>query len=199
MMACHKLIPIFADGQIQFGVCLITCSTIGKADKNSLENPSNLKIYYKENKNFDEYSFKNYKWKTYEIKHLTKSEKIILILAINGESNKSLAERLCISYDNLQHRLTKLYRKLDVKTMRQALFYSINHSLLFSYSDNAISKTERRKTKKNKRRNKLVPEVLQNIQTDLNNKQTVRSIAKRVGVSESAIRKAIKLRKLTIK
>jgi IS30 family transposase len=82
--------------------------------------------------------------------------------------------------------------------MRQVLFYSINYSLLFSYSDNAISKTERRKTKKNKRLNKLVPEVLQNIQTDLNNKQTVRSIAKRVGVSESAIRKAIKLRKLTI-
>jgi DNA-binding NarL/FixJ family response regulator len=141
LMTYHKLIPIFADGQIQSGICLITCSATSitsAAEKNSKNlniSSDNLMLYYKDNNRFDKYFFKTRKWKTYKIEHLTRDEKIILILAMNGENNKSLAERLCTSYDNLQHKLTKLYRKLGVKTMRQALIYSINHSLLFKHSD----------------------------------------------------------------
>jgi DNA-binding NarL/FixJ family response regulator len=135
LTAYHKFVPIFADGQIQFGVCLITCSATEKTGKNSNRGSGNLRLYYKDNERYDEYSFnKNYDRKTCKIEHLTKIEKIILITAMCGESNKSLAKKLCMSYTNITHTLPELYRKLDVKTMTQALIHSINHSLLFFHS-----------------------------------------------------------------
>jgi DNA-binding NarL/FixJ family response regulator len=196
LTAYHKMVPIFENGRMRFGVCLLTCAVTGKTNKNS----DNLRLYHKDNLHFDEYSFKNRKWKTHKIKHLTEIEKIILIHAMNKESNRAIAEKLCISCDKLQHILTGLYKKLDVQTMNQALLYSINHLLIFCRSDgHDVPKQKNRKTKKNKRRNKLTPEVLQQIQTCLDAGQSIRSIARNIGVSDTAIHKAIKLEKLTKK
>jgi DNA-binding NarL/FixJ family response regulator len=195
----HKMVPIFENGRIRFGVCLLTCSET-KTTGNSNRDLGNLRLYYKDNERYDEYSFKNRKWKTYKIEHLTEIEKIILIRAMCGESNTSLAAKLCMSNSKLAHILTELYQKLGVKTMLQALVHSINHSLLFrrSSGDDDVPKSENRKTKK-ERRNKLTPEVLKHIQTCLDSGQSIRSIAKEVEVSESAIRKAISYKKLTKK
>jgi hypothetical protein len=70
-------------------------------------------------------------------------------------------------------------------------------SLIFGHcnSFNASKQTDN-KIKEDKCQNKLTPEILQNIQTNLDNMQTIRSISKKTGVSESAIRKAIKSGKL---
>jgi DNA-binding CsgD family transcriptional regulator len=211
LMTYHKLVPVFADGQIQFGVCLVTCSETERvideadeadeADKYSNNGSGNLNLYYKDNEDFDKYSLISSRWKTYKIKHLTKYEKIILILAMSGESNKSIAEELRTSSDNLQHILTRLYRKLRVKNMTQAIIHSINHSLIFCHSDKCdVPKQKNKennkiKEQKNKRRIKITPEVWQRIRTGLDNKKSIRSIAKEENVSEAAIRKTIKSKK----
>jgi hypothetical protein len=89
---------------------------------------------------------------------------------MSGESNKSIAEKLITSTDNLQHILTRLYRNLGVKNMTQAIIHSINHSLIFRHSDNCdVPKQKNKgikenKKKKNKRRIKITPEVWQRIQ-----------------------------------
>jgi DNA-binding CsgD family transcriptional regulator len=212
LMVYHKLVPVFADGQMLFGVCLVTCSETeaetdevdeaDEADKYSNKGSGNLRLYYKDNEYFDKYSLISGRWKTYKIKHLTKYEKNILILAMSGESNKSIAGKLCTSSDNLQHILTRLYRKLGVKNMTQAIIHSINHSLIFKHSDNCdVPKQknkeikENNKNKENKRRIKITPEVWQRIRTGLDNKQSIRSIAKEEKVSEGAIRKVLKSKK----
>jgi DNA-binding CsgD family transcriptional regulator len=203
LMIYHKLAPVFADGEVQSGVCLITCLETGieddEADKYSNKGSGNLSLYYKNSEYFDKYSFKSGRWKTYKIEYLTTNEKIILILAMSGENNKSIANKFCTSPDNLQHILTRLYSKLGVRNMQQAIIHAINHSLIFNhFSSSNVPKQKINKIKINKR-NKLTPQVLRRIQKDLDNKQSVRYIAKEAGVSESAIRKAIKLGKLTRK
>jgi DNA-binding CsgD family transcriptional regulator len=208
LMVYHKLAPIFEGNQLQFGVCQVTCSETviaydeaeadDEAGKYSNNGSGNLNLYYKDNKNFNKCSLKSGKWKTCRIEHLTENEKIILIMAMSGESNKSIAEKLYISLDNLQHILTKLYNKLRVKTMKQAIIHSINRSLIFNHcNDCDVPKQGNNKIVNNKQYNKLSYATLHKIQVGLDNKQTIRSIAKQEGVSESAIRKAIKSQKLT--
>jgi DNA-binding NarL/FixJ family response regulator len=197
LTAYHKMVPIFEDGRIRFGVCLLTCS-----ETEITGNSGGLRLYYKDNERYDEYSFKNYDWKTHKIEHLTKIEKIILIRAMGEESNKSLAKKLCISYTDLTHiYLPELYRKLGVETMTQALIHSINHSLLFcrSSDNDDVPQPKNAKTKKDKRKNKLTLEDLQFIQACLDSGQSIRSIAKEAGVSDTAIHKAIKNKRLTKK
>jgi DNA-binding CsgD family transcriptional regulator len=204
----HKLVPVFIDNQLQSGICQVTCSetiiTYDEADdeacKYSNKGSGNLRLYYKDNKNFDKYSLKSGKWKTHKIEHLTKNEKVILIWAMNGESNKSIAEKFCTSLDNLQHTLTRLYNKFSVKTMKQAIVHAINHSLIFNHcNDCDVPKQGHNKIANDKQYNKLTPETLCRIQDGLDSKQTVRFIAKQERVSEGAIRKAIKSKKLTKK
>jgi transposase-like protein len=75
----------------------------------------------------------------------------------------------------------------------------MNHSLLFRHSDNDdVPKPENRKPKEDRQqRNRLTSEVSQRIQACSDKGQSIRSIAKEVGVSEGAIRKAIKNNRLT--
>jgi DNA-binding NarL/FixJ family response regulator len=200
MMSYHKFVPIFADGRIQSGLCLISCSAVENAGKNSSTDSGNLRLYYKDNKRFDEYSFTNSKWKSHRIEHLTKIERIVLISAMSGETNRSLVKKLNMSYSKLNHILTGVYKKFGVKTRLQALIYAMNHSLLFRYPDSEDEpKQESRKTVKNKRYRKLTPEVLQHIQACIDSGQSIRSIAKEAGVSDNAIHKAIRSGRLTKK
>jgi DNA-binding NarL/FixJ family response regulator len=198
-MTCHKFTPVFADGRIRYGICLITCSAKEKAGENSNKGTGNLRLYYKDNDRYDEYSFERHKWDAHKIEYPTKIEKIVLIMSMSGESGRSIAVKLCMSYDKLRHILTGLYEKLGVRTMRQALIHSMNHSLLFRHSDNDdVPKPENRKLKKNKQQwNRLTSEVSQRIQACSDKGQSIRSIAKEVGISEGAIRKAIKNNRLT--
>jgi DNA-binding CsgD family transcriptional regulator len=206
----HKIVPVFVDGQMQFGVCLITCSEkeaitdeADKADeagKYSKKGSGNLRLYYKDNEYFDKCSLISGRWEKFKIKHLTNDEKIILIHAMSGESNRMIAEKCFMSLNNLQHKLTRLYHKLGVKNMTQAIIHSINHSLIFSHVNSSnVPKQKNSEDSEIKQQKKMTPELIQNIQADLDNRQSVRSIAKRTGVSEGAIRKAVKSGKLTKK
>jgi hypothetical protein len=69
-------------------------------------------------------------------------------MSMSGESNRSIAGKLCMSYDKLRHILTEPYKKLGVRTKSQAFIHSMNHSLLFRHSDNDdVPKPENRKLK----------------------------------------------------
>jgi hypothetical protein len=134
LMVYHKLFPVFDGGEPQFGVCLVTCLETGiendEIDGYSNKNSGNLNLYYKDSEYCDKYSFRSGKWKTNKTEYLTKTEKIILIQAMSGESNKSIAKKLYTSPDNLQHKLTKLYRIL----VRDSVYFQSISLYFFAFS-----------------------------------------------------------------
>jgi DNA-binding CsgD family transcriptional regulator len=185
LMVYQKLIPKFIDGKILYGICLLTSSVI--------KNTGNLRLYYKDNRRIDIYSFGKKRWTECEAEHLTKQETKILIYAKQGMTLKMIAYTLGIAYKTVQKITETIYEKLNVHTMEEAIIYATNHLLLFHSHKHKIHK---HKLRRKKCRIKLHPEVLQRIQTDMDIGQSINSIAKRENVSNSAIHKAIKSGKL---
>jgi DNA-binding CsgD family transcriptional regulator len=190
LMAYHKIKPVWSNGKIQFGLCLLSISVIRK--------PGNLRIYYRKSLNYDEYVFGNRKWKRIEVKQLTDRQINILILAKQGKTSKEIAEELSLSPNTVRNMETILYRKLGVHSISEAVTFTTNHQMLFLPETYQREREEIQykeiPTKKNRR--PLTKEIFLHIQQGLDNRQSVNSIAKYEGISESAIRYAIKKGKL---
>jgi DNA-binding CsgD family transcriptional regulator len=156
LMVYHKLKPVFFDTILRFGVCALTCSVV--------RNSGNLRVYLKNNRDFDEYSFRSEKWSRRQDEHLTEQELMILKLSKQRICNKEIAAKMRISYDRLRHINMQLFQKINVETMEQAVIYATNHSMLFA------SKPELSEQSKQSH-NKLTTEKLHHIQICLNNEQ----------------------------
>jgi DNA-binding CsgD family transcriptional regulator len=187
-MVYQKLIPKFTDGEIRYGICLLTNSVI--------KNTGNLRCYYKNKSDFSEYSFATKRWKTSHIKYLTEREKTILRFVKQGKNLRKIADTMCVSYKTLQSITASIYEKFEVHTMEEAIIYATNHLLIFHPHSNEIHKHNGQCMHKKQCRTKLTPEILLRIQTKINNGQSINSIAKQEGVSNGAIHKAIKSKKL---
>lgn len=61
---------------------------------------------------------------------LTKREKDVLQLLVQGSSNKDMAESMFISEKTVKNHLTSIFRKLGVKDRTQAAVYAIKHHLV---------------------------------------------------------------------
>jgi DNA-binding CsgD family transcriptional regulator len=169
LMVYHKLNPIFVNGQIQFGICVLTCSVIPKS--------GNLRIYYKNSLYFDEYSDKSGEWERHQFEPLTEQELLILRFSKQRLNNKQIADKLGITYDTVRHAIRRICEKFHVETMVQAIIYATDHLLLF---DPSLPIPKRNKKKKKcKKRDKLTPKILQDIGIRLDRGQSVNSIAKK--------------------
>jgi DNA-binding CsgD family transcriptional regulator len=192
LMVYHKLKPLFTDGVLHFGVCILSCSVIPAS--------GNLRVYFNDSPGFDEYSFDNGTWKNRQDERLTKQEIMVLWFSKQRICNKQIADKLQVSYIAIRRIKAQMYKKLGVETIGQAIIYATNHQMLFSTipenSGNDFSCSQC--CQKSKRgRNKLSDETLCRIQNAMDNKRSVNSIAKDLGISEGTIRKAIKNGKLT--
>jgi DNA-binding CsgD family transcriptional regulator len=186
LMVYHKLKPIFIGGQIRFGVCLLTCSVMPET--------GNLRIYYRSNQDFSEYSFASRRWKRQATEHLTEQEALILMFAKQRISHRKIAEKLFITYGSLRSAIMRLCRKLNAETLEQAVIHATNHLMIFDSEPAVIRKKEENGSEKHP--GKLTPEVLHHLQSCLDNKQSINSIAKDSSISRGAIYAALKSGKL---
>ncbi|MDR0835308.1 MAG: LuxR C-terminal-related transcriptional regulator [Tannerella sp.] len=185
LMAYQKLKPVWSNGQLQFGICLLSCSVI--------HDSGHLRIHYKNNPACDEFSFKQRKWCRQKKVSLTDRQRDILIFAKQGKSNKDIADILCVSEKTIRNIEMMLYQKLGVNSMLEAVIFATNHQLIFPkriYRMETKNKNEMISSRKT--RHLLTEDILLRIQQGLNNRQSVNSIAKKEGISEGAIRYAIK-------
>ncbi|MDR2406812.1 MAG: helix-turn-helix transcriptional regulator [Bacteroidales bacterium] len=125
LMICHKIKPIFINEKIRYGLCAITISR--------MSTPGNLRVYFNNNRQTEEYSFDMKSWIKYEIKPLTDREIEILRLAKRGFNAHEIADQLCMTYGRLRHVTSQLYEKLGVKTIEQAVIHASNHLMLFDF------------------------------------------------------------------
>ena len=179
IMVDHKLKPLFIDGQLRFGLCLLSSSV--------LEKPGHLQAHYHNSTDYDEYSPKDKKWKRKKVKPLSKREKTVLILAKQGKSNQQIADIICAEHQTVRNILTSIYRKLNVNSITQAIILATSRHLIYAPEQHKCNNSTE-KQKHNKQRRPITKKKLLLIQEELNNGKSVNSIAKQMNIAESTIR-----------
>lgn len=61
---------------------------------------------------------------------LTEREKEVLVCLVEGLSNKEIAARLFISDKTVKIHVSKIFKKLDVKSRSQVVIYAVQHKLV---------------------------------------------------------------------
>ena len=176
-----KLKPIWSNGQLHYGVCLLSASVIQKPDRQ-------LHVHYND-MDQAEYSFKTRKWTFHPFHPLSKRQKEMLVWSHQGYYVKEIAEKMCVSNNTIESIRQTLYEKFGVNSIEQALKYALNRRLIY-HTPSILSETARVMNLPILR-NKLSANDIQEIQSDLNQGVAVNAIAKKRKIPESTIRKAI--------
>jgi DNA-binding CsgD family transcriptional regulator len=185
-MSYHKAKPIWKDDGLAYFICAVGSAVARKAES--------LYLYFKNEMTYQAYNFTTQQWNTVTKEPLSEYEKAILILAGQGTSGHDIANELCVSYNGFRHHLSRLYAKLGVSNIREAILFATTRRMLF-VSNTDKGDSDRPANEKASRR-RLTAENLQRIQQELDIKLSIRKAAKKENVSEGAIRYWIERGKL---
>lgn len=190
LMVYQKLKPIFVNGLLRFGLCVLSDSVIPAS--------GNLRIHYRDNTNYEEYySFVTNRWKAQKIEPLSERQKMILLLAKQGKKAKEMADIMCLSVPNINKERIALLEKFGVRNIKEAVIYVMNRRLIVDSIPEISQCTDKQQPVKVKRRRRIMtPDVLARIQNGLDNDQSINSLAKKERFSVTAICKAIKQERL---
>jgi len=188
-MVCHQAKPVWVEDELRYFVCSVENSCIKKRE--------NLRMYHKNNPVYEEYNANTNRWKRMVIEPLTEREKAILMLSQQGKKIYEIANDLNIGYKTADNQISKIFEKLDTHSMKDSVIFAENHQMIYipvrKMSDTILQPVEAPRKRK---RILLTEDKLKNIQKSLNEEYSINSIAKKEGVSEGAIRAAIKKNKL---
>lgn len=120
----HTLTPILMtrDGRIWLALCTIAPSTKSE--------PGNV-VLKKQGENwYYAYSLTKHQWESKEAVALTETERDILRLSSQGYTIEDIAAQLCKSIDTIKTYKKRLFAKLEVRSIAEALSYATNYKLL---------------------------------------------------------------------
>jgi DNA-binding NarL/FixJ family response regulator len=120
----QKLTPVFLTdtGKIWKAICIITPSSERKA--------GNIKIYKDgENKVYN-YNLDKGLWEDSEKISLSKREKEILLLSTRAFNINEIANEIFVSPDTVKFHRRKLFEKLEVTNISEAIVYATNNKLI---------------------------------------------------------------------
>jgi DNA-binding CsgD family transcriptional regulator len=120
----QKLTPMFLneEGKVWKALCVVSLST--------KSNSGNITVYKNGSDVISEYDLKANHWKTLEKVKLTDREKEIIQYSIRGYAIKEIAEKIFISPDTVKFHRKKLFEKLDVANISEAIRYATNNKLV---------------------------------------------------------------------
>ena len=120
----QKLTPLFLtkDGKIWKAICIISLSTEAKS--------GNIKIYKKGDNKIFNYDLEGDFWKKVEIVQLTAREKEILQYSTRGYTINEIAESIFVSPDTVKFHRKKLFLKLEVSNIAEAISNATNNRLI---------------------------------------------------------------------
>lgn len=120
----QKLTPIFLtdSGKIWKALCIISLSP----EKNS----GNIKIYKKGDGTILKYDLEGGFWKARKQKSLSNREKEILHYSIRGFTIGEIAETIFVSPDTVKYHRRKLFQKLEVANITEAIANAKNNNLI---------------------------------------------------------------------
>lgn len=120
----QKLTPMFlnGEGKIWKAICIISLS----AEQNS----GNIKIYKKGDNKIFKYDLEGDFWKAEEKINLTNREKEVLQFSTRGYTINEIAETIFVSPDTVKFHRKKLFEKLGVANISEAIAYATNNKLI---------------------------------------------------------------------
>ena len=123
LMSEVRLRPVFINNELKYGICLFTDSTI--------KTSGNLCVYFKEKKNYREYSFRTKKWINKNMLKLSLREKEIIILTQQGLNRNETADKLCVSDKTVRNNITRILKKSNAKKMIEVINTAKTHRLIY--------------------------------------------------------------------
>lgn len=120
----HKFTPIrlTRDGRIWLAMCTISLPTSYKVGDVVMKKEGDS-IYF-------QYSFDNHKWVKHKEVELSEKEREILSMTAQGFTIADIADFINISIDAVKGRRRKIFEKLKVKSIAEAITYAQNHQLI---------------------------------------------------------------------
>lgn len=120
----QKLTPIFLtkDGKIWKALCIISMSS----EKSS----GNIKIYKKGDNTIFKYDLEGGFWKKLKKTTLTNREKEVLQYSIRGFTIDEIAKEIFLSPDTVKFHRRKLFEKLEVTNISEAIAHATNNKLV---------------------------------------------------------------------
>ncbi|WP_047099519.1 response regulator transcription factor [Chryseobacterium lactis] len=120
----QKLTPLFLnkDGKIWKAICIISISSEREA--------GNIKIYKSGENKVYHYRLDRDVWETEKKAVLSKREQEILQLCARGFTINDIAEAIFVSPDTVKFHRRKLFDKLEVSSITEAIAYATNNKLI---------------------------------------------------------------------
>ncbi|MDR1121545.1 MAG: helix-turn-helix transcriptional regulator [Dysgonamonadaceae bacterium] len=124
MLVNHKLTPVLLtkNGRIWLAACIVSLSTHTAPGHVAIRKTGQTTLW--------EYSLKNHCWKENEEIILAERGKDILSLSAQGYTMNEIADRLCIALDTIKFHKRKIFDRLQVKNIAEALSFATNYKLL---------------------------------------------------------------------
>ncbi|WP_394750993.1 response regulator transcription factor [Spongiimicrobium salis] len=120
----QKLTPLFltADGKIWKAICIVSLSTASDSGNIVVVKDGDNKMF--------KYNLKDDCWSSSEIVELSKREKEILRLSSRGFTINDISKKLFVSPDTIKFHRKKLFEKLEVSNITEAISFGSNNNLI---------------------------------------------------------------------
>ena len=120
----HKLTPLAltSDGRIWLALCVVSASTHTES--------GHIEMHRVGSSDFFEYNLTTRRWDKRQMPVLTDGEKSVLTLSIQGYTMTEIADRICLSPVTIKKYRQRIFDKLDVRNISEAIMAATNNKLL---------------------------------------------------------------------
>lgn len=120
----HKLTSLAqtSDGRMWLALCVVSASTHTTAGHIEIHKAGTPE-YFKYNRN-------TRRWVKDVMPSLTEGEKEVITLSIQGYTMTEIADRICLSIDTVKKYRQRIFEKLDVRNISEAIVAATNNKLL---------------------------------------------------------------------
>lgn len=110
------------DGSVWLGLSVVSLSTHSKAGQ--------ITMHCRDKAEYWEYDLMLHRWEEHAAPVLNETEKAILTLSIQGLTINAIAEKVHLAVDSVKTARRRLYEKLEVNNISEAISYVTNYKLL---------------------------------------------------------------------
>jgi DNA-binding CsgD family transcriptional regulator len=120
----HKLTPLLLtdDGSVWLAVSAVSLSSYKEA--------GHIEMRKKGATDYWCYSLERHKWQKVDVQMLNNRESDILLLSARGYTMAEIADRLCMSINTVKFHKTKIFDRLNVNSIAEALAVASNYKML---------------------------------------------------------------------
>lgn len=120
----HKLTPLVltSDGRIWLALCVVSVSTH--------TSPGHIEMHRVGTPDYVEYNRNTRRWDKRQMPTITDGEKAVLTLSIQGYTMSEIADRICLSPDTIKKYRQRIFEKLNVRNISEAIVAATNNKLL---------------------------------------------------------------------